>query len=103
MVNKIFLKVNPPWITILNRNNFNKSEIIDLSARIGYKYFIREQLTEEQQKKNETEEGKKIEPKVKSTVKLSLVGKNLLNQEYAIRPALAGAPINFAVRVDVGF
>jgi iron complex outermembrane receptor protein len=85
------------------RNNFNKSEIIDLSARIGYKYFIREQLTEEQQKKNETEEGKKIEPKVKSTVKLSLVGKNLLNQEYAIRPALAGAPINFAVRVDVGF
>jgi outer membrane receptor protein involved in Fe transport len=83
------------------RPGINQSQIYDLSARIGYKYFIREALTEEQKKT--ADPAKPLEGKTKMTVKLSLVGKNLLNQEYAIRPALAGAPINFAVRLDVGF
>ena len=35
--------------------------------------------------------------------KISIVGKNILNEEYTIRPGLLEAPRNFAVRMDVKF
>ena len=35
--------------------------------------------------------------------KLSFVGKNILNEEYTIRPGLLEAPRNFALRLDVKF
>jgi len=35
--------------------------------------------------------------------KVSLIGKNVLNEEYTIRPGLLEAPRNFAIRLDVKF
>jgi len=35
--------------------------------------------------------------------KLSLIGKNLLNEEYTLRPGLLEAPRNFGIRLDVEF
>lgn len=35
--------------------------------------------------------------------KFSIVGKNILNEEYTVRPGLLEAPRNFAVRLDVSF
>ncbi len=35
--------------------------------------------------------------------KVSLVGKNMLNEEYTIRPGLLEAPRNYALRIDVKF
>lgn len=35
--------------------------------------------------------------------KLSLIGKNVLNEEYTLRPGLLEAPRNFGVRLDVEF
>jgi outer membrane receptor protein involved in Fe transport len=68
------------------RDNINDGETISLSARIGYRYAFKN--------KDDNEI---------AAVKLSLVGKNLLNQEYTIRPALVGAPTNITVRLDVEF
>ena len=33
-------------------------------------------------------------------IRLSLVGKNLLNKEYSVRPGLLESPVNFTVRLD---
>ncbi len=68
------------------RDNFNAGESINMSARIGYRHAF-----------------KNSEGKETAAVKLSLVGKNLLNQEYMIRPALIDAPRNITVRLDVEF
>ncbi len=68
------------------RANFNRGEYIEMGARIGYRYRI---LNPEGQEK--------------AAIKFSVVGKNLLNQEYMIRPALVAAPANFTVRIDVEF
>ncbi len=68
------------------RENYNSGESFLLGARVGYRYVINDS-----------------DGKEKAAVKLSVVGNNLLNQEYMIRPALVGAPINFAVRLDVEF
>lgn len=68
------------------RREFNRGEMFDLGARIGYRYSF----------KNSDE----VEV---AAVKLSLVGKNLLNQEYMIRPAFIAAPMNITVRLDVEF
>ncbi|CAA6814640.1 MAG: Putative vitamin B12 receptor [uncultured Aureispira sp.] len=68
------------------RENFNSGEFTNISARIGYRYAF-----------------KNADDKEIAAVKLSLVGKNLLNQEYMIRPALVDAPTNITVRLDVEF
>lgn len=68
------------------RNHINSGESINMSARIGYRYAFTNGEGEE-----------------KAAVKLSLVAKNLLNQEYMIRPALVDAPRNITVRLDVEF
>ena len=68
------------------RQNINSGEFINMSARIGYRYAFK------------NNDGNEI-----AAVKLSLVGKNLLNQEYMIRPALVDAPANITVRLDVEF
>jgi outer membrane receptor protein involved in Fe transport len=68
------------------RENYNNGEFTNVSARIGYRYSFK------------NKEDKEI-----SAVKLSVVGKNLLNQEYMIRPALVDAPANITVRLDVEF
>lgn len=68
------------------RRSFNSGEFHDVSARIGYRYSV-----------------KGAENKELYGIKLSLVGKNLLNQEYMIRPALAGAPRSITARIDVDF
>lgn len=68
------------------RENFNSGQATNIGARIGYKHRIK------------NKENKEI-----MSMKISLVGKNLLNQEYMIRPALVGAPANFTVRLDVEF
>jgi iron complex outermembrane receptor protein len=68
------------------RENYNSGEFTNISARIGYRYAF-----------------KNKDDKEVAAVKLSLVGKNLLNQEYMIRPALVDAPANITVRLDVEF
>lgn len=68
------------------RENYNSGEFTNISARIGYRYAFKN--------KDDNEI---------AAVKLSLVGKNLLNQEYMIRPALVDAPANITVRLDVEF
>ncbi|MCH2023868.1 MAG: TonB-dependent receptor [Saprospiraceae bacterium] len=68
------------------RQNFNSGEFLNLSARIGYRHSFKNSS------KNEI-----------AAVKISVVGKNLLNQEYMIRPALVDAPTNITVRLDVEF
>lgn len=68
------------------RQNINSGEFINMSARIGYRYAFK------------NNDGNEI-----AAVKLSLVGKNLLNQEYMIRPALVDAPANITLRLDVEF
>lgn len=68
------------------RENYNSGEFLNLGARIGYRHAF-----------------KNSEENEIAAVKLSLVGKNLLNQEYMIRPALVGAPANITVRLDVEF
>lgn len=68
------------------RDNFNSGESINMSARIGYRHSFRNSEGKEQ-----------------AAVKLSLVAKNLINQEYMIRPALVDAPRNITVRLDVEF
>ena len=68
------------------RQNINSGEFINMSARMGYRYAFK------------NNDGNEI-----AAVKLSLVGKNLLNQEYMIRPALVDAPANITLRLDVEF
>ena len=68
------------------RDNFNSGEFTNVSARVGYRHSFRNS-----------------DDKEVAAVKLSLVGKNLLNQEYMIRPALVDAPRNITVRLDVEF
>lgn len=68
------------------RENFNSGELVNLGARVAYRYAFKN--------KDENEI---------AAIKLSLVGKNLLNQEYMIRPALVDAPTNITVRLDVEF
>ena len=68
------------------RQNVNSGEFINMSARIGYRYAFKGKDNGEV-----------------AAIKLSLVGKNLLNQEYMIRPALVDAPTNVTVRLDVEF
>lgn len=68
------------------RANFNRGEYVEMGARIGYRHRILD-----------------AEGQQKAAVKISVVGKNLLNQEYMIRPALVAAPANFTVRLDVEF
>ncbi len=77
------------------RNEFNQGQFTDLSARIGYRYSVKEPRKEGADEKQPQKE--------KYAIKLSIVGKNLLNQEYSIRPALAGAPLNIALRMDFEF
>jgi iron complex outermembrane receptor protein len=69
------------------RRNVNSGEYLNLGFRIGYRHAFMKA------------DGKKE----KFAMKLSLVGKNMLNQEYSIRPALVGAPMNLTVRLDVEF
>ncbi len=69
------------------RANVNAGEYVNLGARIGYRHAFMDS-----EGKNE-----------KFALKLSVVGKNLLNQEYTIRPALVAAPMNLTVRLDVEF
>lgn len=68
------------------RDNFNKSQAFNLGARVSYKYTFK------------NGEDNKI-----ASLKLSLVGKNLLNQEYTVRPALVAAPASLTIRADVEF
>lgn len=68
------------------RDNINNGEYTNLSARIGYRYSFRNS-----------------EDKEVAAAKISIVGKNLLNQEYMIRPALVDAPRNITIRLDVEF
>ena len=69
------------------RSVVNDGENINLGARIGYRYAFMDA------------DGKKE----KFGMKLSLVGNNLLNQEYSIRPGLVGAPTNITARLDIEF
>jgi outer membrane receptor protein involved in Fe transport len=68
------------------RQYVNAGESLNVSARIGYRHAFMDAEGEE-----------------KFALKLSLVGKNLLNQEYTIRPSLVAAPMNITVRLDVDF
>ncbi len=68
------------------RENINSGQSSILGARIGYRYAIHNS-----------------EEKEVLALKLSLVGKNLLNQEYMIRPAFVAAPASITVRLDVEF
>jgi len=68
------------------RDNYNSGEMIMMSARIGYRHQFK------------NADGDEI-----AAVKLSVVGKNLLNQEYMLRPAFVDAPTNITVRLDVEF
>lgn len=74
------------------RNTFNKGENYDLSARIGYRYSV---------KKTKADKTKLADEKY--AIKFSIVGKNLLNQEYTIRPALIGQPRSISFRLDFDF
>ncbi len=69
------------------RANVNAGQYTNIGARIGYRHAFMKA-----DGKNE-----------KFAMKLSLVGKNLLNQEYTVRPALVGAPMNVTVRLDIEF
>jgi iron complex outermembrane receptor protein len=69
------------------RANVNAGQNTNIGARIGYRHAFM------------SADGKNE----KFAMKLSLVGKNLLNQEYTVRPALVGAPMNVTVRLDVEF
>jgi len=68
------------------RENINSGEVIMMNARISYRYSVKNSADKEIM-----------------GIKLSVVGKNLLNQEYMIRPALVDAPTNITVRLDVDF
>lgn len=68
------------------REYVNAGQSWNVSARVGYRHAFMDEEGEE-----------------KFALKLSLVGKNLLNQEYTIRPALVAAPMNITVRLDVDF
>ena len=68
------------------RSNFNRGEVLNLGARIAYRHPFKDALEKEQW-----------------VLKLSLVGNNLLNQEYSVRPGLMASPMNFTVRLDVEF
>ncbi|MCH2044109.1 MAG: TonB-dependent receptor [Saprospiraceae bacterium] len=68
------------------RSRFNRGEAVNLGARIAYRHAFKDEYEKE-----------------KLALKLSLVGNNLLNQEYAVRPGLMGRPMNFTVRLDVEF
>lgn len=72
------------------RANFNRSEAFNLSARVGYRVSL-------------TKKDANGKPKEFLGMKVSLVGNNLLNQEYTIRPGLMAMPINFTARLDVDF
>jgi iron complex outermembrane receptor protein len=69
------------------RRNVNAGEYLNLGFRVGYRHAF---MNADNKKE-------------KMALKLSLVGKNMLNQEYTIRPALVGAPMNLTVRLDVEF
>ncbi len=74
------------------RDSVNQGQYLNLSLRAGYKYSIME--------KNETPN----QPaKEKMSFKFSIIGQNMLNQEYMIRPALAAAPRNIMFRFDIDF
>ena len=68
------------------RQHVNSGEYVNLSARVGYRHAF-----------------KNAEGEEKWGAKISVVGKNLLNQEYTLRPALVAAPANFTVRLDFDF
>ena len=67
------------------RRNINDGRFFDLQARAAYSHKIKK-------------EGKEM-----LKLKFSIVARNLLNQEYTLRPALVGAPRNFTFRLDVDF
>ena len=69
------------------RQYVNSGEYLNLGFRVGYRHAF---MNADNKKE-------------KMALKLSLVGKNMLNQEYSIRPALVGAPMNLTVRLDVEF
>jgi iron complex outermembrane receptor protein len=69
------------------RQFVNGGENLNLGFRIGYRHAFMDA-----EGKNE-----------KLAMKLSLVGKNMLNQEFSIRPAMVGAPMNLTVRLDFEF
>lgn len=73
------------------RANVNRSQAFNLSARIGYRISIAG-------KKDEKGNAKEM-----MGIKLSLVGNNLLNQSYTVRPGLMATPVNFVARLDVDF
>lgn len=68
------------------RKYVNDGSFVNLGARIGYRQSI------------VNKEGKEL-----LGLKFSIVGKNMLNQEYNIRPGLVGAPMNITIRLDVEF
>jgi iron complex outermembrane receptor protein len=68
------------------RKYVNDGSTVNLGARIGYRQSI------------VNKEGKEL-----LGLKFSIVGKNMLNQEYNIRPGLVGAPMNITIRLDVEF
>ena len=69
------------------RQEFNDGRYFDLQARVSYRHTLRRDS-----------KGKALE-----TVKFSVVGRNLLNQEYTIRPALIAPQRHFTLRLDFDF
>ncbi len=68
------------------RELVNAGQSLNIGARVGYRHSFKNAEGEEQ-----------------FGMKLSLVGKNLLNQEYTIRPSLVAPPMNITVRLDIDF
>jgi len=74
------------------RDSVNQGQYHNLSLRVGYKYSIMEKSETPNQPEKE-----------KMSFKFSIIGQNLLNQEYSVRPALAAAPRNIMFRFDIDF
>jgi outer membrane receptor protein involved in Fe transport len=79
------------------RNTFNKGENMDLGGRISYRHSLK--------KANPNLKRKDGSPVMEEyfAIKLSLIGKNLLNREVTVRPALIGQPRTLTVRLDFEF
>lgn len=69
------------------RREVNDGRYFDLQARLSYRYIFK----------------RDAKGQAKQSVKFSIVGKNLLNQEYTVRPALVAPPRNFTLRLDFDF
>ena len=74
------------------RKTVNKGQYHNLSLRVGYRYPIFKPAATPDKAAEE-----------KMAFKFSIIGQNLLNQEYSIRPALAAAPRSIMFRFDIDF